>query len=81
MTTLACREGELATDSRVTAGDMIVSDRRKKVHRLKDGSIVAWAGSVQAAEQLLRAMRKGHWPTRSNLGASIRRLTGIKKFS
>jgi 20S proteasome alpha/beta subunit len=37
---------------------MIVSDRRKKVHRLRDGSIVAWSGSVQQAELLLRAMRK-----------------------
>lgn len=59
MTTLAYRDGELATDSRVTAGDMIVSDNRKKVHRLKDGSIVAWSGSVQDAERLLRAMRRG----------------------
>jgi ATP-dependent protease HslVU (ClpYQ) peptidase subunit len=58
MTTLAYRDGALATDSRVTAGDMIVSDRRKKVHRLRDGSIVAWSGSVQQAELLLRAMRK-----------------------
>jgi hypothetical protein len=37
---------------------MIVSDRRKKVHRLRDGSIVAWSGSVQQAELLLWAMRK-----------------------
>src|SRR5690349_14884757 len=59
MTTIAYRDGELAADSRVTAGDMIVSDKRKKVHRLKDGSLVAWSGSVQDAERLLRAMRKG----------------------
>jgi ATP-dependent protease HslVU (ClpYQ) peptidase subunit len=58
MTTLAYRDGELATDSRVTAGDMIVSDRRRKVHRLRDGSVVAWSGSVQQAELLLQAMRK-----------------------
>lgn len=58
MTTLAYRDLELATDSRVTAGDMIISDRRKKVHRLRDGSIVAWSGSVQQAELLLRAMRR-----------------------
>lgn len=58
MTTLAYRDGELATDSRVTQGDMIVSDRRRKVHRLRDGSIVAWSGSVQQAELLLEAMRK-----------------------
>ncbi|MBW7970970.1 hypothetical protein [Bradyrhizobium sp. BR 10289] len=57
MTTLAYRDGELATDSRVTSGDMIVSDRRRKVHRLRDGSVVAWSGSVQQAELLLRAMR------------------------
>lgn len=62
MTTLAYRDGELATDSRVTAGDMIISDRRKKVHRLRDGSVVAWAGSVQQAELLLRAMRKNTAP-------------------
>jgi ATP-dependent protease HslVU (ClpYQ) peptidase subunit len=59
MTTIAFRDGELASDSRVTNGDMIISDARKKVHRLKDGSIVAWSGSVQDAERLLRAMRKG----------------------
>jgi 20S proteasome alpha/beta subunit len=58
MTTIAYRDGELAADSRVTDGDMIVSDARKKVHRLKDGSVVAWSGSVQDAERLLRAMRK-----------------------
>lgn len=58
MTTLAYRDRELATDSRVTAGDMIISDKRRKVHRMRDGSIVAWAGSVQQAELLLRAMRK-----------------------
>jgi ATP-dependent protease HslVU (ClpYQ) peptidase subunit len=58
MTTLAYRDGELACDSRVTAGDMIVSDKRRKVHRLRDGSIVAWSGSVQDAELLLQAMRK-----------------------
>jgi ATP-dependent protease HslVU (ClpYQ) peptidase subunit len=57
MTTLAYRDGELATDSRITSGDMIVSDKRKKVHRLRDGSILAWSGSVQQAELLLRAMR------------------------
>lgn len=69
MTTLAYRDGELATDSRITAGDMIVSDRRKKVHRLRDGSILAWSGSVQQAELLLRAMRKK--------GAKIPQLTEI----
>jgi 20S proteasome alpha/beta subunit len=37
---------------------MIVSDKRRKVHRLRDGSIVAWSGSVQDAELLLQAMRK-----------------------
>jgi 20S proteasome alpha/beta subunit len=37
---------------------MIVSDKRTKVHRLRDGSLVAWAGAVQDAELLLRAMRK-----------------------
>jgi ATP-dependent protease HslVU (ClpYQ) peptidase subunit len=58
MTTIAYRDGELATDSRITAGDMIVSDVRRKVHRLRDGSVVAWAGSVQDAELLLQAMRK-----------------------
>ncbi|WP_316235043.1 MULTISPECIES: hypothetical protein [unclassified Bradyrhizobium] len=58
MTTLAYRDGELATDSRITIDNMIVSDRRKKVHRLRDGSIVAWSGSVQDANVLLRAMRK-----------------------
>jgi ATP-dependent protease HslVU (ClpYQ) peptidase subunit len=47
MTTIAYRDGELATDSRITAGDMIVSDKRRKVHRLRDGSLVAWAGAYR----------------------------------
>ena len=80
MTTLAYRDGELATDGRVTAGDMIISDRRKKVHRLKDGSIVAWSGSVQSAELLMRHLRsnkRDHQPPHmENIGALWLRLDG-----
>lgn len=60
MTTIAYKDGELAADSRITAGDTIITDGRKKVHRLRDGSIVAWAGSLQDAMRLLTSMRKGH---------------------
>lgn len=79
MTTLAYRDGELATDGRVTAGDMIVSDKRRKVHRLRDGSIMAWSGSVQQAELLLQAMRKssrGRHPKLDDISALHLRIDG-----
>lgn len=60
MTTIAYKKGELAADSRIVVGDTIITDGHRKVHRLRDGRLVAWAGSVEDAERLVTALRKGH---------------------
>lgn len=60
MTTVAYRDGVLAADSRITAADMVVTDKATKVHRLRDGSLFGHAGSVEDAERLKRALVKGH---------------------
>jgi ATP-dependent protease HslVU (ClpYQ) peptidase subunit len=59
VTTIAYKAGTLAADSRVTTGDTIISDKHLKVHRLRDGRLVAWAGSVEDSERLLSALRAG----------------------
>jgi len=59
MTTVAYRDGVLAADSRVTVGGMVVTDKATKVHRLRDGSLFGWAGGVEDAERLKRALVKG----------------------
>lgn len=58
MTTIVYRDGVLAGDTRVTVGDMVVTNRKTKVHRLKDGRLFGWCGGVEHAEVLLRALRK-----------------------
>lgn len=58
MTTIAYKNGTLASDSRVTKGGTIIADTHRKVHRLRDGSLLAWAGSVQDSEVMLKHLRK-----------------------
>lgn len=59
MTTIAYKDGELATDSRVTENGNVYTDRQRKVHKLRDGRIVAWAGSLTDSKRFLAALRKG----------------------
>lgn len=64
MTTIVYRDGTLAGDSRVTVNDMIDTDKKTKVHRLRDGRLYGWAGGVEDAERLHIALRKGTEPPR-----------------
>jgi 20S proteasome alpha/beta subunit len=58
MTTIAYRNGVLAADTRETEKDTIYSDRVRKVHKLRDGSLYAAAGSGEACEMLLQSLIK-----------------------
>lgn len=70
MTTIAYRAGVLAADSRVTSGDTVVTDSHRKLHRLRDGRILGWAGSVEDAERLVHALRKKKdMPSLGNISA------------
>jgi ATP-dependent protease HslVU (ClpYQ) peptidase subunit len=59
LTTIAYRDGVLAGDGRVSAGDTIVASSKKKVYRLKDGSLLGSAGSQEDGERLRIALEKG----------------------
>jgi ATP-dependent protease HslVU (ClpYQ) peptidase subunit len=54
MTTIAYKDGILATDSRVTRGDMIVQGSAQKLWRGDDGSLIAISGQMTEASELLR---------------------------
>ena len=58
MTTIAFRDGTLAGDSRVSAGDMVITDKATKVHRLRDGRLLGWSGSVEDAHRLRQSLSK-----------------------
>lgn len=59
MTTICYRDGVLAGDSRVTVGDMVLSDNILKVHRLSNNTLLGWAGSAEHAHILKEAMTNG----------------------
>lgn len=72
MTTVVFRDGVLASDSRVTVNDMVSTDKQTKVHRLRDGRLYGWAGSVEDAERLRISLRKGEAPPRlDNISALL----------
>jgi ATP-dependent protease HslVU (ClpYQ) peptidase subunit len=58
MTTVAYRDGVLAADSRVTVGDMVLTDKATKVHRLRDGHLFGWSGNAEDAVRLKQALQK-----------------------
>lgn len=58
MTTIAYREGVLASDSRVTIKAFIDNDNVKKLFKLPDGSVVGMAGSWTPGMDLYRALKK-----------------------
>ena len=62
MTTLAYREGVLASDSRITAAETVITNNQRKVHRLKDGRLFGYAGSVEDGHRLLTALRRNTKP-------------------
>lgn len=59
MTTIAYRDGVLAVDGRISGEHTLYSDKEKKLSRLKDGSLVAYAGTVADCQKFLRWARKG----------------------
>jgi ATP-dependent protease HslVU (ClpYQ) peptidase subunit len=62
MTTIAFRDGVLAGDGRITTGDMIDTNSHRKVHRLRDGRLMGWAGGVEDGERMRRALNKDQEP-------------------
>jgi ATP-dependent protease HslVU (ClpYQ) peptidase subunit len=56
MTSIAYRDGVMAGDSRVTAGDLVLPDTCRKVHRLRNGALFGAAGNSEAIERLRRAI-------------------------
>lgn len=58
MTTIAYRDGVLASDTRETAGDTVVGASARKIAKLKDGSLFGGAGVAEGCELLLRSLQK-----------------------
>ena len=58
LTTIAYRDGVLAGDTLVTAGDEKVG-YEKKLHRLKDGRLYAWAGDYRQGLSVLQNLKDG----------------------
>lgn len=58
MTTVAYRDGVLASDSRVTGKGYLWTDKAKKVFRLPGGSLVGLAGDDYNSGWLLRELQK-----------------------
>lgn len=56
MTTIAYRDGVLAADSRITAGNLIVPGGFYKIRRLPCGSLFAGCGIVDNIERLLESI-------------------------
>lgn len=71
MTTIAYRDGVLAADSRITAGNLIVPGGFYKVRRLPCGSLFAGSGSVDDIERILEAILVGDAPP------SVRNTTAV----
>jgi ATP-dependent protease HslVU (ClpYQ) peptidase subunit len=60
VTTIAYARGVLACDSRLTEGEVIATDRCKKIWRLKDGSLFGSAGDNESGLLLLTSLKKNH---------------------
>lgn len=58
MTTVAYRDGVLASDGRVTIKDVVDSDNDRKIFRLSDGSVFGMAGEYIGGLKLLALMKQ-----------------------
>jgi ATP-dependent protease HslVU (ClpYQ) peptidase subunit len=56
MTTIAYRDGVLASDGRTSSGNVVLSDNEKKIMRLSDGALFALAGDVAYTGPMLEAL-------------------------
>lgn len=59
MTTIAYKDGILASDSRLTIEDNVQTDKCKKIWRLADGTLFAASGDNEGGLLLLAALRAG----------------------
>jgi ATP-dependent protease HslVU (ClpYQ) peptidase subunit len=53
LTTIVYRDGVMAADGRVTVGQLIVTDRCKKITKLSDGALFALAGEDQLEKPII----------------------------
>jgi ATP-dependent protease HslVU (ClpYQ) peptidase subunit len=58
MTTIAYRDGVLASDSRLTFDSAVSTDKCKKIWRLKDGALFGASGNNEAGLMVLKALQK-----------------------
>jgi ATP-dependent protease HslVU (ClpYQ) peptidase subunit len=56
MTTVACRDGVIASDSQETIGKVVTGRNCKKVFQLKNGCVIGFAGHVAMWESFLKQM-------------------------
>lgn len=54
MTTLVYRDGILAADSKITYGATIMPGGAKKIHKLPDGALYGFVGSLESGELMRR---------------------------
>lgn len=59
MTTIATDGRTIASDSRSTCGDIISGSRTKKLHKLRDGSIIGAAGEMTQIYRAIQAIEDG----------------------
>lgn len=59
MTTIVYRKGVLAGDTQVSMGEMRLPERMRKVRRLRDGRLFAWAGKMATASRVAAALNAG----------------------
>lgn len=67
MTTIACDGKTMVSDGMITTGDVTVETTRQKVHRLKDGRLVGFAGNAYNWKPVLdyfnhKNPKKAQWP-------------------
>jgi ATP-dependent protease HslVU (ClpYQ) peptidase subunit len=58
VTTIAYRDGVLASDSRLTLGEVICTDKCKKIWRLADGGLFGASGNNESGLIVLKALQK-----------------------
>jgi ATP-dependent protease HslVU (ClpYQ) peptidase subunit len=56
MTTLVYRDGILAADTQITYGGMRIPGHATKIHKLPDGSLYGFVGSLETGELMRKAL-------------------------
>jgi ATP-dependent protease HslVU (ClpYQ) peptidase subunit len=58
LTIVAYKDGVMASDGRISAGQSIESDTARKVHKLADGSLFGSAGNWASCVSMLKLLKK-----------------------